>query len=115
VDTVVGWGEFYSGLNREWGQRFAAPVDQRLERARRFIEQHFAEPIDLDRMTRTACLSRFHFQREFKRAFGVTPRHHLTRARVERARELLENTDQPVTSLCFDFALAASADYVILV
>ena len=100
----VDWRRWYAGLHREHARCIAAelPIDERLERARRFIEARHTEAIDLQAIARAACLSRFHFQREFKRAYGETPHQYLTRSRIEHARRLLAESDDSVTSICFE-------------
>jgi AraC-like DNA-binding protein len=74
----------------------------RLRRARVFIASHCTDPLDLDAMAASARLSRFHFQRRFRGAFGETPHELLTRCRIERAKTLLLETDAPITSICFE-------------
>lgn len=100
----MDWQAWYGGLLREHARRLASevPIDERLTRARRFIADHHHEALDLDAIARRACLSRFHFQREFKRTFDETPHQYLTRVRIDRARELLETSDQSVTNICLE-------------
>lgn len=45
---------------------------------------------------RAACLSTFHFHRVFAQAFGVSPHVFLRDARLERAANLLRDTDLPI-------------------
>ncbi|WP_106212073.1 helix-turn-helix domain-containing protein [Kineococcus rhizosphaerae] len=71
-----------------------------LRRARDLIDRHYAEDLDLDRLAATAGLSRFHFLRSFRGAYGCTPGEHLTRRRVERAQDLLRATNLTVTEVC---------------
>ena len=75
---------------------------ERLERVRGLIDRHFNARLDLERMAREACLSRYHFLRSFKEQFGETPHRYLTRRRLERARELLRSGDHSVTEVCFE-------------
>lgn len=74
---------------------------RRLMRARDYLDSSLGEAVDLASAARVACLSPFHFLRSFKAAFGLTPHRYLTRARIERACELLLSTDRPVTEICF--------------
>jgi AraC-like DNA-binding protein len=74
---------------------------RRLHRARDYAAACFDEPITLNDMARVACLSTNHFLRTFRQAFHQTPHQYLTRIRLERARGLLAQTDQPVTDVCF--------------
>lgn len=69
----------------------AVPAVFHIRRARDLIDRHFAEPLDLDAMARTAGFSRYHFARGFKAAYGETPGQYLTRRRLERAQDLLRN------------------------
>lgn len=64
---------------------------ERLERVRELIETRYPEPINLDSMAETACVSRYHFLREFRRAYGETPYRLLVNRRLQAARELLED------------------------
>jgi AraC-like DNA-binding protein len=62
---------------------------ERLEPARRFIEQHFMEHPPLVTIARSVHLSRFHFHRRFTSCFGETPKSMLARLQVEQAKRLL--------------------------
>ncbi len=63
------------------------------------MQERLAEDISLDELAAEARLSPFHFARMFKKSVGVPPRVHLTHLRLERACELLETTDLPVTEI----------------
>lgn len=63
------------------------------------MRARFSDDISLDELAAEAQLSAFHFTRMFKQSFGVPPRVYLTRLRLEKACELLEATDLPVTEI----------------
>jgi AraC-like DNA-binding protein len=71
-----------------------------LRRARDQIDRHFAEPLDLESLARTAGISKFHFHRMFSAAYGRTPAAYLSERRVERAQDLLRATNLSVTEVC---------------
>jgi transcriptional regulator GlxA family with amidase domain len=73
-----------------------------LRRARELIEAQYAQPLDLDELARTANFSRYHFLRAFRRAYHATPHEYLTRKRIERAKELLADSQLTVTEICFE-------------
>ncbi len=65
------------------------------------IDAQLDRPLDLDAMARAAHFSRFHFLRAFRKTFHETPHQYLTRKRIERAKELLANSELPITEICF--------------
>ena len=73
-----------------------------LWRARELIDSRYTQPLDLDELARTANFSRYHFLRAFRRAFDATPHEYLTRKRIERAKELLAQSELTVTEICFE-------------
>src|SRR5690606_4443003 len=63
------------------------------------LRERLSEDISLDELAAEARLSPFHFARMFKQSVGVPPRVYLTRLRMEKASELLEQTDLTVTEI----------------
>ena len=72
-----------------------------IERAINFMEKHYDEDISLDQIARAAYLSTYHFCRLFKKQVGTTCNKYLSILRIERAKELLKETDLPVTEISF--------------
>ena len=62
----------------------------RVIKAKRFIENHFSASLDLEQISREACLSKFHFLRLFKSCYGYTPHQFLISVRIEKAKHLLK-------------------------
>lgn len=73
---------------------------KRLSIARDYIQAHYCEEINLNELSKVACLSPYHFHRAFKRTFGITPKKYVTALRIERAKWLLKNRDSNVQSVC---------------
>src|SRR3954465_4429716 len=73
-----------------------APPARHLLRAKDLADARFAERLEVDDMARAAGLSRAHFSREFKHAFGVSPHAYLLTRRLERAASLLRVTARSV-------------------
>ncbi|HLL20992.1 MAG TPA: AraC family transcriptional regulator [Kofleriaceae bacterium] len=61
-------------------------------------------------LARRAGLSRFHFLRRWREAFGVTPHEDLTRLRIARAKELLVR-NRLVTDICFDVGFSSLGSF----
>jgi AraC-like DNA-binding protein len=73
-----------------------------LRRAKDLVDRSYAEPLDVIALARQAHVSPYHFSRRFKEAFGETPHQYVLTRRVERAQELLRNTDLSVTEICLE-------------
>jgi len=71
-------------------------------RARDAMDRHYAEPLDIPTLAKTALVSEAHFIRVFRATFGETPHRYLQRRRVERAMALLRESDSSVTEICLD-------------
>jgi AraC-like DNA-binding protein len=76
--------------------------NRRMLRARDTMDRAFARPLDVPALARVAHISPAHFSRQFRATFGETPHRYLQRRRMERAMELLRETDRPVTEICLD-------------
>ncbi len=87
------------------------PPARHLLRARDLADARYREPIDVADMAAAAGVSRAHFSREFKRAFGEPPHVYLMTRRLERAAALLRNTDYSVAEICFEVGLASVGSF----
>ncbi len=87
------------------------PPARHLLRARDLADVRYREPIDVADMAAAAGLSRAHFSREFKRAFGVSPHAYLLTRRLERATALLRTTDHSVAEICLEVGLTSVGSF----
>jgi AraC-like DNA-binding protein len=92
------------------GLRFV-PAERHLLRARDLVDARFAEPLGVAELARAAGLSRAHFSREFRRAFGESPHAYLLTRRLERAAALLRTTDRSVSAICFGVGLRSVGSF----
>jgi AraC-like DNA-binding protein len=85
--------------------------NRHLLRAKDMIDARYREPLDVPTLARAAHLSPAHFSREFRRAFGETPHQYLLTRRLERAAELLRNTDRSIADICFTVGLSSVGSF----
>jgi AraC-like DNA-binding protein len=88
-----------------------APRARHLLRAKDLADARYADPLGVEEMAAAAGLSRAHFSREFRRAFGVSPHEYLLTRRLERAAALLRNTDRSVADICFSVGLQSLGSF----
>ena len=87
------------------------PPARHLLRAKDLADARYFEPLDVDDMARAAGLSRAHFSREFRRAFGEPPHAYLLTRRLERAAALLRTTDNSVAEICLAVGLQSIGSF----
>jgi AraC-like DNA-binding protein len=88
-----------------------APPARHLLRAKDLADARYHEPLDVDDLAGAAGLSRAHFSREFRRAFGESPHAYLLTRRLERAAALLRGTDRSVAEICFEVGLRSIGSF----
>ena len=88
-----------------------APTARHLLRAKDLADARYFEPLDVDDLAGAAGLSRAHFSREFRAAFGEPPHAYLLTRRLERAAALLRSTDRSVTDICLSVGLRSVGSF----
>jgi len=95
--------EFESGLfqiaqslvvmsgNFDLGTQNSKRVDKLLLRARDYILASLEHNISIDDIANVANMSKFHFIRQFRQQFGITPHQYVLSCRVNLARRIIES------------------------
>lgn len=71
----------------------------RLIRAKNLIDHGPPTTLDLAALATVASLSPSHFLRLFHRVFGISPHRYLVRHRLQQARQLVEESTQPIGAI----------------
>ena len=87
------------------------PPARHLLRAKDLADARYFEPLGVEDLARAAGLSRAHFSREFRRAYGESPHAYLLTRRLERAAALLRATDRSVADICFSVGLQSVGSF----
>ncbi len=70
-----------------------------LNEVRNYLNQHLQDEVSLDQLASLARFSKAYLIRMFKAAFGTTPSKYHQLMRIEKARELIQFTDIPLTRI----------------
>lgn len=65
----------------------------------RYVHEHLAEPLSVERLAAQAKLSPAHYSRLVKKLLGVSPMQYVIRKRVDRAAVLLEQTPMKLAAI----------------
>jgi transcriptional regulator GlxA family with amidase domain len=95
-------------MKRQGGQAQFSPMlaavaaqDSPITRVQNHIIEHLDEAFTVEHLANMANMSARHFTRVFTRDTGMTPMEFIQNARIDRAREHLENTDLPLKTIAF--------------
>jgi AraC family transcriptional regulator len=76
-----------------------------------FIEKNLAENVSLAKLAQLIQLSPYHFCRAFKQSFGVPPHRYHTSRRIERAKALLADPNNSVTSIGMTIGFSETSSF----
>jgi AraC-like DNA-binding protein len=82
-----------------------------LQRVREYVEEHLSENIELETLADIAGLSKWHFARAFKQSVGTPPHFYLVQRRLERAQELLAETDLPLAQIALKIGFSDQSHF----
>lgn len=66
-----------------------------------YLHEHLDQDIKLADLAALIGMSQFHFSHLFKQSIGVPPYQYLLQQRVERAKQLLKQTDRTIVEIAF--------------
>jgi len=74
-------------------------ADEQILKAQEWMELKYTDKISIDAVAKRFGIGSRHFKRRFKNATGETPLHYLQRIRIEKAKQLLENTQENINEI----------------
>jgi AraC-like DNA-binding protein len=83
----------------------------RIVRAKLYIDDHYASPLDLDRLSDEACFSKYHFLRLFKKTYHKTPYQYLSERRIDKAKEKLKWEGATVREICEEVGFESTTSF----
>ncbi|MBD6616455.1 helix-turn-helix transcriptional regulator [Komarekiella sp. 'clone 1'] len=86
-------------------QQFSTPVytgglpQHRLQLVTDYVNDYLERELSLNELAAIAHLSQYHFSRAFKQATGLSPHQYLIQQRVERAKQLLKQSEMTIAEV----------------
>ncbi len=80
-----------------------------IRRVRAHIEDHLQEPLPINLLSQMVRLSSSYFSRAFKVSFGCSPHSYILRRRIERAKFLMQSSDEPLAQVALGCGLSDQA------
>jgi AraC family transcriptional regulator len=76
-----------------------------------YIDSHLDQAISLGQLAALCALSEYHFARMFRESFGLPPHQYVLARRLNRARELLRSTSQPLGEIALACGFASASHF----
>lgn len=80
---------------------------QQCTQVKRYLEVHYREDINLEKLADLVGINRFHLSHVFRRVFGVSPIRYLFTLRIHAARHLLTVSDKSVAEIGTDMGFSS--------
>jgi AraC family transcriptional regulator len=115
IDTVaqmmaVHLARTHSVQSRPTGLPPAPAVShQRMRQLIEFVEANLDQPLTLDAMAAQVGISPLYLARAFKAAIGQSPHQYVLARRIERAKELLRNTEMPIIDVALSVGFSSQS------
>lgn len=92
-------------------ENFTGLNSHQLRPAVDYIHAHLAENISLQTISQVVGMSQYHFVRCFKQAIGISPYQYLIQQRIERAKQLLQKSQLPLTEIAISCGFANQSHF----
>ena len=102
--TADGLREWFMGKITSACRNVIAKKEEKsndvIKTARKYIDDNFAKDISLDDVSRRVNISPYYFSKIFKDELGLNFIEYLTSVRIEKAKELLTESDMSMKEIC---------------
>jgi len=86
-------------------------IFKRIRNSKDYIDGNLKEDLSLKVLSRIAMLSPFHYLRNFKKLYKVSPHQYLTAQRLDKAKFLLRDTDNTIGDICQQVGFVNSSSF----
>lgn len=77
-------------------------IPEKLKQVHAYLDEHYAEKINLEDLSSRFYISKFHLSREYKKIYGTTIGNDLTSRRISHTKSMLRFTDASIESIALD-------------
>lgn len=86
-------------------------VPFRIRHVINYINENINEKIDIDELAKLTKWKKHHFIRIFSSIIGITPYQYILINKIEIAKALIEETDQPINEIAFDLGFVNYSNF----
>lgn len=86
-------------------------IFQRVRKSKDHIDIHLENNLSIKDLSKVAMMSPFHYVRNFKKIYHLSPHQYLTAQRINKAKFLLRDTDSSIGDICQQVGLINSSSF----
>lgn len=102
-DDVKAAPDFNSKiLEPAMDRKLSSDYDELLLKAKEFIEKNFNKDITLEETAHYVGVSSYYFSKIFKTLVGKNYMDYVTDLRIEKAKDMMENTSESIKEICYE-------------
>ena len=76
-----------------------SPSNRQCAAIRRYIDNHYKEPLNLDLLAAEAKVNKYYLAHAFKQAYGISPINYMISRRIQAGKRLLVETDLALSQI----------------
>lgn len=84
---------------------------QRLEQTIKYIQDNYANALELKQAASVACMNPNYFSSFFKKTFGISFKEYLTALRIAGSVQLLKNTDKTLIEIALECGFSSMSNF----
>ena len=92
--------------------RTQVAVSQQVRAAMSYLKKNYTETVSLQKLSKIACLSPYHFQRSFKAVYEQSPAQFVIQLRLKTACRLLQQTNRPINDIVIKCGFENSSSFI---
>jgi AraC-like DNA-binding protein len=89
----------------------AEDFNPRMEKVRRYLDRHYAEPVRLEQLCKLSGLKEANLCRQFKKYTGLSTGDYLKKRRLSAAMQKLRGTGDKILTVCHDCGFSDIANF----
>ncbi len=84
------------------GNHEISSIPEKLKQINDYLENHYAEKINLEDLSSRFYISKFHLSREYKKVYGITLGNDLTAKRISHSKSMLRFSNSSIENIALD-------------
>ncbi len=105
-DALLATAQVYMLLGRFFSEKYfkqaeKTPNNRKFYQVTEYLNKHFSEEITLSQLSRTFGYNESYLCQKFKECTGLTITNYINILRLEKAQELLKNTDKQISEIAY--------------